>query len=82
MAFIFMIANCVAIEIYSLIAMFFFGDLSSLPALIAAVVGTCISFIGYEIKSGKENTTGGIVYESAMKQLEHELVNNTDDAVG
>ena len=82
MAFIFMIANCVVIEIYALVAMFFFGDLSSLSALIAAVVGECISFLCFEIKSGKENTTGGIVYESAMKKLEHELNNNTDDAVG
>ena len=82
MAFIFMIANCVVIEIYALVAMFFFGDLSSLSALIAAVVGECISFLCFEIKSGKENTTGGIVYESAMKKLEHELDNDTDDAVG
>lgn len=82
MAFIFMIANCVVIEIYALVAMFFFGDLSSLSALIAAVVGECISFLCFEIKSGKENTTGGIIYESAMKKLEHELNNNTDDAVG
>ena len=82
MAFIFMIANCVVIEIYALVAMFFFGDLSSLSALIAAVVGECISFLCFEVKSGKENTTGGIIYESAMKKLEHELNNNTDDAVG
>ena len=81
-AFIFMIANCVVIEIYALVAMAFFGDLSSLSALIAAVVGECISFLCFEIKSGKENTTGGIIYESAMKKLEHELNNNTDDAVG
>lgn len=82
MAFIFMIGNCVVIEIYALVAMSFFGDLSSLSALIAAVVGECISFLCFEIKSGKENTTGGIIYESAMKKLEYELNSNTDDAVG
>ena len=82
MAFIFMIANCVVIEAYALFTMFFFQDLSSLPTLIAAVVGECISFISYEFKSMKENSAHGIVYESAMKKLEYELENTTDDAVG
>ena len=81
-AFIFMIANCVVIELYALFTMFFFQDLSSLPTLIAAVVGECISFLAYEFKSMKENSANGIVYESAMKKLEYELENTTDDAVG
>lgn len=81
-AFIFMIGNCVVIEIYALVAMFFFGDLSSLSALIAAVVGECITTIGYFIKSGRENRKDGIVYDTAMKKLEYELESNTDDAVG
>lgn len=84
--FIFMIANCIVIEIYALIAMFFFGDLSSLSALIAAVVGECITTIGYFVKAGRENTKDGIVYETAMMKLEHELENSSsmsnDDAVG
>lgn len=81
--FWFMIINCTVIEIYSLIAMFIFQDLSPLTTLILAVVGDCIAFISYNIKSGKENTVGGIVYESAMKKLEYELENNnTDDSVG
>lgn len=82
MAFIFMIGNCVVIEIYALIAMFYFGDLSSLTALIAAVVGECTSFLLYEYKSMKENTASGITYETTMKKLEHELDNSTDDSVG
>lgn len=83
MAFIFMITNCVVIEIYALVTMFFFQDLSSLPTLIAAVVGECITLCGYYIKSGKENTSGGIVYESAMAKLNHELEKDeTDNAVG
>ena len=80
--FIFMIANCIVIEVYSLVAMFFFGDLSSLSALIAAVVGECITTIGYYVKAGRENTKDGIVYETAMKKLEYELENNSDEAVG
>lgn len=81
MAFIFMIVNCTVIEIYALIVMVIFGDLSSLTTLIAAVVGECVSFISYEYKSMKENSAQGIVYESAMKKLEKEL-ENSDDAVG
>ena len=79
-AFIYMIANCTVIEIYSLFAMFYFGDLSSLSSLIAAVVGECVTLLGYYIKSQHENTKGGIVYETAIKKLEHEL--NEDDSVG
>lgn len=81
-AFIFMIGNCIVIEIYALIAMFFFGDLSSLSTLIAAVVGECLSFLAFEIKSLKENTAGGIVFESAMKKLDYELDNKNDEPVG
>ena len=83
-AFIFMIANCSVIELYALITMFIFADLSPLSTLIAAVVGECVTFLGYEIKSVKENISGGIVYESTMKKLEYELENNNDedDAVG
>lgn len=79
-AFIFMMGNCVVIEIYALITMFFMKDLSSLSTLIAAVVGECICTCGYFIKSGKENTAHGIVYETAMAKLQHEL--ESDDAVG
>jgi cytosine/uracil/thiamine/allantoin permease len=79
-AFIFMITNCVVIEIYALVAMFCFSDLSSLSALIAAVVGECVSMAAYFIKSDHENTKGGIVYESAMAKLKYELEN--DDSVG
>ena len=78
----FMITNCVVIEIYSLVVILVFRDLTPLPMLISAVIGGCISFLGYEYKSMKENTVGGIVYESAMKKLEYELENNTEDAVG
>lgn len=80
LAFIFMMGNCVVIELYALVTMFFMEDLSSLSTLIAAVVGECICTCGYFVKSGKENSANGIVYETAMAKLQHEL--NTDDAVG
>ena len=80
--FWFLLINCTIIEIYALVAMMVLQDLTPLTALIAAVVGDCIAFISYNIKSGKENTSGGIIYESAMKKLEYELENNSEDAVG
>lgn len=82
MAFIFMISNCVIIEVYALVAMFYFGDLSSLSALVAAVVGECVITLGYFIKSQHENTKDGIIYETAMKKLEYELESKSDEAVG
>lgn len=80
MAFIFMMANCMVIEIYSLVVMAIYADLSALTTLIAAVVSECVSMLGYLIKSQHENTSGGIVYETTMAKLNHELEN--DDAVG
>lgn len=83
MAFIFMMANCTIVEVYALIVMAVYSDLSALTTLIVAVVGECISLLAYMIKSTHENTSGGIVYESAMEKLRNELgTNNTDDAVG
>lgn len=83
-AFIFLVGNCTVIEIYALITMVYFQDLSSLSALIVAVVGDCVTMLAYMVKSQHENTSGGIVFETAMKKLEHELSNesNGDDSVG
>lgn len=88
---IFMLLNCIAIEIYSCYAMLVMQDLSALYVLIGAVVTTTIgellSFTVYAIKSAKEN--------KAQKELEfeyhkfdmqtgmfHQEVDSTEDAVG
>ena len=42
---------------------------SPLVALISAVVGEVIAFAIYALKSAKENTKGGIVYETAINNL-------------
>ena len=68
----FLILNMVVIEVYSLYAMLALGDLNALPVLITAIVGECISILGYMVKSSIENKSGGIVYETAMKQLSEE----------
>ncbi len=67
----FLIANCLVIEIYSLVTMWHFMDISALAALIAAVVGECICMCAYVVKSTIENKVGGITYETAMKDGFH-----------
>ena len=64
MAFIFL--NCTFIEVYSMVAMWYFADLSPLYSLIGAVLGESIAYISYCAKAKKENTKGGITYEMAM----------------
>lgn len=54
---------------YSLVAMWVFKDLSYLGALITDVIGQILVFFIYSQKSAKENTQGGIVYETTMAKL-------------
>ena len=46
-------------------------DFTPLVALIGAVVGEVFGYAIYSLKSTKENTVGGIVYDS--------VINNSDD---
>ena len=64
-AFIFL--NCTIVEIYSMIVMYQLRDISSLCALITAVIGETISFAVYSAKATRENTVGGMTYEMAMR---------------
>lgn len=48
-------------------------DFTPLITLIGAVIGEVIGFATYTIKSTKENTVGGVVYDCAIKNY-----NNTD----
>ena len=45
-------------------------DFSPMVTLIGAVVGQVIGFAVYSIKASRENTVGGIVYETTMKELQ------------
>lgn len=47
-------------------------DFSPLITLIGAVVSEVTGFAVYSIKAAKENTKGGIVYDTAMKEYEME----------
>lgn len=73
LALIFLLFNCSVIEIYSMIVMFIFKDLSPLTVLISSVVGECIGLISYNVKSQKENTGPngeGITWSLALKEKE------------
>lgn len=59
--------SCTAVQIYSMVAMWHFADLSPLYALIGATVGEGLTYYAYTAKAKAENTTGGIVYENSLK---------------
>ena len=65
-----------------MVVMVLFHDLTSLGSLVMAVLGQCVSLTGYFIKSTKENTSQGIVYETAMYELKEKTEVDNTDAVG
>ena len=79
---LFMFLNCTAIEIFTgwvtiqsialVSTTMMMPDFSPLVTLIGAVVSEVIGFAIYSIKATKENTKGGIVYDTAMKEYEME----------
>ena len=79
----FLFASCSIIQIFTLfvtIKSINMGvyDFSALQMLITAVVGEVVAFAVYAIKSLKENTVGGIVYESAMLEQKQDLLPKED----
>ena len=60
---------CIEILIFSQYAMVKTGDISALYTLIGVPVTLVPICIAYMWKSKTENSTGGIVYETAMAQL-------------
>lgn len=77
---ILILINCTVVEIYAMGVMFYFRDLSALYTLITAVVGESITFATYCIKATKENSIGGIVYETALRDTSS--YSNTPTSVG
>ncbi len=55
---IFLFTNCVVIELYSMVAMWHMEDLSALYALITAVIGECIVYCTYSLKSASDHKLG------------------------
>lgn len=78
----FLFMNCTIIELFTIWVIskelvlaengILIPDLSPLMALITTVVAEVIGFGIYAVKSTKENTQGGIVYEAAMKAFEQD----------
>lgn len=64
---VFLFLNFTVVEIYSMWAMYQLGDLSSLSTLITCVIGEVLTYLIYSLKSTRENTSGGIIYDIAMK---------------
>ena len=83
---LFLFLNCTAIEIFTgwvtiqsialVSTTMMMPDFSPLVTLIGAVVSEVIGFAIYSIKATKENTKGGIIYDTAMK--EYEMEENTN----
>ena len=86
---LFLFISCSMIELFTIILTFKsmnlgYVDFSALQTLIAAVVAQVVGFAVYSLKSLKENTIGGIVYQSAMIQAQKKInqENNNQEAVG
>lgn len=91
---VFLFINCTLIEIFTgyvtlrsfdvATMTFMMPDLTPLTTLIGAVISEVIGFAIYAIKSAKENTAGGIVYETAMMNMKtsDDVIDNTIDPNG
>lgn len=66
-AYLFIVLNVVLF--YAMKAMWHFADLTFLGVLITDVAGQILVYMIYALKSKAENTTGGIVYETAMAKM-------------
>lgn len=85
----FLFINCTIIELFTIWVIhkelrlaaegLIAPDLQPLMALISTVVAEVIGFGIYALKSTKENTAGGIIYETAMRHMEEE---EEDEIVG
>lgn len=71
--------SCTAVQVYSMVAMWHFADLSALYSLIGATVGESIAYYSYTAKSKAENTSGGITFENAMRTFDEA---NQEEAKG
>lgn len=58
------------------------GDTNALYAMVGVIATLASVVLGYFVKSTKQNTAGGITYETAMASLGKPSVNESTDAVG
>lgn len=56
------------------------GDTNALYAMVGALFTFMAVVLGYFVKSTKENTSGGITFETAMSQIQMPLIDDNDTA--
>lgn len=88
---LFLFINCTIIELYTLFIITFsfpfaaaigmLPDFSPLNALISSVVAETIGFGIYSLKATKENTKGGITYDTAMKGIKEEEKGDIEEEI-
>lgn len=93
----FLFISCSVVELFTIyitikiINIGFEIDLTPLTMLITAVVAEVIGFAIYSLKSSKENTKGGIIYETALlkqvqllknKEIKEDNINDEEEEQG
>lgn len=58
------------------------GDTNALYAMVGVITALATVVIGYFVKSTKENTSGGLIYEAAMAGIQQSKPDTGEDAVG
>ena len=58
------------------------GDTNALYAMVGVITALSSIVIGYFVKSTKQNTVGGITYETTMAQLGMPSTTQSAEAVG
>ena len=86
---LFLFVSCTAIQFFTIFLTFKslnmgYVDFSALQSLITAVVAEVVGFAVYALKSTKENTKGGIVYQTAILEAQQQETQkeNNQEAVG
>ena len=71
---VFIVINCAVIEAYSMFVMFYFKDLSTLEALMSAVISETVAFLIYCVKSyfeTKAEKSNDLEYYKIDNQLDN-----------
>lgn len=73
---------CVEILFFCQYMIVITGDTNALYAMVGTIATLASIVLGYFVKSTKQNTAGGITYETAMASLVKPPVGESTDAVG
>lgn len=84
---LFLFISCSVIELFTMFAIIKgmnmgLMDFTPLTMLITSVVAETVGFSIYSLKSMKENTKGGIVYQTALFDKQNETNNNEQEIMG